>query len=88
MDARVFRGIVADDWGWWRTVTLNLDRIRAVLADGDRAAIAGGRLDARVQLETLARIADEAPKSRRWKLRARIGERKRWYEVPEETQHH
>jgi hypothetical protein len=88
MDARVFRSVVGDDWGWWKTVTLNLERIQAVLADGDRAAVAGGRLDPRAQLEALARIADEAPKSRRWKLRARIGERKRWYEVPEETPHH
>ena len=36
----------------------------------------------------LQRAADETPKSRGWKLRARIGERKRWYELPEETPHH
>jgi hypothetical protein len=29
---------------------------------------------------------DEAPKSRGWKLRAKIGERKRWYELPEEVE--
>src|SRR5919197_2838381 len=45
MDLRVFRSVVADDWGWWRTVTLNLERIRGVLAEGPRAAIVGGRLD-------------------------------------------
>jgi hypothetical protein len=78
---------VGDDWGWWRTVTLNIERIRGVLGDGDRPAIAGGRLDPRAQLDALERAAEEAPKSRRWKLRARIGERKRWYEIPEETPH-
>jgi hypothetical protein len=25
------------------------------------------------------------PKSRGWKMRAKIGERKRWYELPEEV---
>jgi hypothetical protein len=40
------------------------------------------------QLDALAGAAEEAPKSRRWKLRSRIGERKRWYELPEETEHH
>jgi hypothetical protein len=25
------------------------------------------------------------PKSRKWKLRARVGERARWYDLPEET---
>jgi hypothetical protein len=88
MDLRVFRSVVGDDWGWWRTVTLNLERIRGVLAEGPRPAIAGGALDPVVQLDALERAAEEAPKSRRWKLRARIGERKRWYDLPEETPHH
>jgi hypothetical protein len=88
MDARVFSAVLGEDWGWWRTVTHNLDRIGAVLTEGDRPAITGGRLDARAQLETLERIAEDTPKSGRWKRRARIGERKRWYELPEETPHH
>jgi hypothetical protein len=28
---------------------------------------------------------EASPKSRRWRLRARVGERKRWYEVPDEA---
>ncbi|MFN8202610.1 MAG: hypothetical protein U0S48_08605 [Solirubrobacteraceae bacterium] len=32
----------------------------------------------------LAALGEE-PKSRGWKIRARIGERKRWYELPEEA---
>jgi len=87
IDLRVFRALVADDWGWWRTVTLNLERITGVLNGGARPAIEGGKLDARTQLQTLGEVAESAPKSRRWKMRARIGERKRWYDVPEETPH-
>jgi hypothetical protein len=87
LDLRVFGSIVGDDWGWWRTVTLNLARIRDVLAEGPRPAIAGGPLDPVEQLDALEAAAEAAPKSRRWKLRARIGERKRWYEIPEETPH-
>ena len=87
IDLRTFRQIVGSDWGWWRTVTLNLDKITALLADGDRPATEGGKLDARAQLKALAEAADQAPKSRGWKMRARIGERKRWYDVPEETPH-
>ena len=68
-------------------MTLNLERIRALLNAGERPAIAGGRLDPQAQLAALERAAEEAPKSRRWKLRARLGERVRWYEQPEETPH-
>jgi hypothetical protein len=32
----------------------------------------------------LAARIEAAPKSRRWRMRAKIGERKRWYELPEE----
>ncbi|MGN6867765.1 MAG: hypothetical protein ACTHMY_05100 [Solirubrobacteraceae bacterium] len=87
IDLRVFSALVGDDWGWWRTVTLNLDRITALLNGGARPAIEGGKLDARTQLDTLSEAAESAPKSRRWKMRARVGERKRWYDVPEETPH-
>jgi hypothetical protein len=85
IDLRVFRSLVGDDWGWWRTVTLNLERIAALVNDGAFSGIAGGKLDARSQLQTLGEVAESAPKSRRWKMRARVGERKRWYDMPEET---
>jgi hypothetical protein len=88
MDIRIFRSLVGEDWGWWKTITLNLDRMRALLADGRPPAIDGGQLDPVAQIDALVQAADEAPKSRRWKLRSRIGERKRWYEQPEETPEH
>jgi hypothetical protein len=87
IDLGVFRSLVGDDWGWWRTVTINLERITALVNGGARPAIEGGKLDATTQLKTLSEVAESAPKSRRWKMRARIGERKRWYDVPEETPH-
>jgi hypothetical protein len=33
----------------------------------------------------LAGAFERVPKSRGWKLRARVGERKRWYELPDEV---
>jgi hypothetical protein len=46
-----------------------------------------GAAAARVRdaLAAIAQAMDGAPKSRNWKLRARIGERKRWYDEPEEV---
>jgi hypothetical protein len=75
--------LTARDWGLQHTVELNLGRLRAELddlplADEDRRRI-GERADA------IGAAMEAAPKSRGWKLRARIGERKRWYEQPEEV---
>jgi hypothetical protein len=73
--------LCADDWGLWRTFTGNLVACRG-FADTydvpDRV-----RLDERI--DALLERIDAAPKSRAWKLRAKIGERKRWYELPEEV---
>jgi hypothetical protein len=80
--------IVRDDWGWWRTVSMNLDRIREFATGQGRDLVpAGGSFDVTEQIEGLGQAVEQVPKSLRWKLRARIGERKRWYNVPEEDSH-
>src|SRR5205807_8134338 len=88
IDLAVIRSLVGDDWGWWKTITLNLERMQAALSDGTVASPPGARRDPAPALRMPSQALDDAPKSRRWKLRDRIGERKRWYEVPEETPHH
>lgn len=74
--------ICAADWGLWRTATLNMQRIADALDDLELSAQAQQRLRARVEL--LSAALEAAPKTRRWKLRARIGDRVRWYEDPED----
>jgi hypothetical protein len=37
------------------------------------------------RLRQLREELDSVPKTRGWKLRSRIGDRKRWYELPEEV---
>lgn len=75
--------LCADDWGLWRTITQNLAVCRGYAETFELApevrSLAEERLDA-----LLERIEAE-PKSRAWRLRARIGDRKRWYDLPEEV---
>jgi hypothetical protein len=40
-----------------------------------------------MQIAALRKAIDEAPKSTKWKLRARVGERVTWYAEPEEMEH-
>jgi hypothetical protein len=75
--------LLAGDWGLWRTTRMNLDRIREGVDQYHLEPAARERVLARCD-ELWARIEQE-PKSRGWSLRNRIGDRKRWYETPEET---
>jgi hypothetical protein len=80
--------VVADDWGWWRTTTGNLDRV-VELVRGDLARLvpSNAAFDPAEQASALRRHADAVPKSLRWKIRSRVGERVQWYELPEEVAH-
>jgi hypothetical protein len=83
VNAEYVAKLCSDDWGLWRTCKLNIERAQAGL---DRFALSPEeRRLLGERLEALERHIDEAPKSRRWKLRDRIGDRVRWYEEPEEV---
>jgi hypothetical protein len=80
--------IVADDWGWWRTVTMNLDKL-AALADGEHSDLVpeARRFEPAEQARALRRHCDEVPKPLKWRLRAKVGDRVQWYKLPEEVGH-
>jgi hypothetical protein len=75
--------LLSGDWGLWRTTKLNLDRTRKAIPTYELSAAEQGRIEDRV--EQLWAVIEETPKSAKWKLRDRIGDRKRWYELPEEV---
>jgi hypothetical protein len=83
--------LTANDWGWWRTVTENLDKIRLFyeveLQPHELDLGRPVRFDPRSQIQALRAAIDAAPKSTRWKLRARLGDRIPWYQEPEEVGH-
>jgi hypothetical protein len=80
--------LVATDWGWFRTVTMNLERITAlVIGDGQGLVPQGGEHQGVEQISALAKAIEAVPKSMRWKARSRVGDRVRWYDLPEETAH-
>jgi hypothetical protein len=72
-------------------VTGNLDKldefVAAELAPGELDFGRESRFDSSAQLAELRAAIDQAPKSARWKVRARIGERVTWYQEPEEVGH-
>lgn len=70
--------LCTDDWGLWRTLTQNLDKVRALAAtypqldDAQRSVVddAAATLKARI---------DAVPKSMGWRMRDRVGDRRQWW---------
>ncbi|HUN77665.1 MAG TPA: hypothetical protein VMU32_01970 [Solirubrobacteraceae bacterium] len=83
IEASRVAALAAADWGLCHTIELNLGRLRDGLRAGALDAEARERIG--VQLDALDGAIQAAPKSRAWRLRARVGERRRWYEDPEEV---
>lgn len=75
--------VCAEDWGLYTTVTDNLAKTRellgGILGDDERRQTVDHRA------ATLLGALEEAPKSRGWRRRAKIGRRMRWYETPDEV---
>jgi len=77
--------LCAADWGLWRTVTMNLDKVRRLapgypqLESEQKAHIAAAVDQALTRLE-------KEPKSMAWRLRARVGDRVKWYKDVDEVQ--
>lgn len=76
--------LLANDWGFWYTITTNLNRLEEMLGHfpvlmvEDRAVI-------KRRIDQLLKRLEEEPKSLKWKLRARVGTRRPWYRQVEEV---
>jgi hypothetical protein len=87
LDTDRFAKLLGTDWGWWRTVTGNLAKLPALVAERPGLVPPQPAADPLAACEWLQEVADAAPKSMKWKLRANVGDRMRWYELPEEVAH-
>jgi hypothetical protein len=80
INAAYLARLLSQDWGLYRTMQLNTARIRETArglpVDADTV---NQRLD-----ELWART-EAHPKSLKWRLRAKVGDRMSWYELPEEV---
>jgi hypothetical protein len=77
--------LCAQDWGLWRTTQLNVERVTDALSARDFGLTAEERARVAQRLRALWDRVQAEPKPARWRMRARVGDRRRWYELPEET---
>jgi len=80
VDAGYVARLAAEDWGLYRTLQTNVEKLGATLDDleVDRALV-------RTRLDELWAVVEAQPKPLKWRMRAQIGDRMRWYELPEEV---
>ena len=69
--------LCAAEWGLWRTTTMNLEKVRDYLphldlSDEDKTVVAR-------RVAELRSAMDDQPKGTKWKLRARLGDKVKWY---------
>src|ERR1700674_1584144 len=77
IEADFIADLCAKDWGLWRTCTSTIAQCIARLPDFGLAPETSDVIAARLSL--VLKAIERAPKTTRWKLRARVGERMRWY---------
>jgi len=69
--------LAAGEWGLWRTASMNLGKVRDYLphfdlSDDDRTIVAG-------RVDEILKAMDDQPKGTKWRLRARVGDKVKWY---------
>ncbi len=89
IDASYIAKILSQDWGFWYTATTNLSKLKKFLSDidklGPEAQIDSSQIkekersDITEKIEALLQRIEKESKSFGWKMRAKIGTKKQWY---------
>ncbi len=79
IDGGYIADLLSGDWGFYYTVNMNLDRVERFIPDFDVLSAEQGDLILS-RINDLRKLIEDAPKSRKWKLRAKVGTKKQWYQ--------
>jgi hypothetical protein len=89
INASYIAKLLAEDWGFWYTVTTNLQNIKRFVNELDKLGAEAKidpkqisqeeRVDINTKIDVLAKKVEIEPKSFGWKMRAKVGTKKQWY---------
>lgn len=82
INAAYIAKLCRNDWGIYKTFTVNISKVLSRVSEYNLEPEARDNVTKRLQ--ALQGRLEDIPKSTRWVIRSKIGERKRWYELPEE----
>jgi len=75
--------LLSDEWGFWYTMNLNLKKVKGFLADYKNLTDED-KADVAAKIDRALQVVNDEPKTFKWKMRAKIGTKKRWYTEVEE----
>lgn len=83
INAPVIAGVLGAEWGFWRTVTGNIEKLLALnvktdLFDAEEKALIAANV------ARILKYVDIEPKSMKWKMRSKVGDKVKWYKDVDE----
>ncbi|MDQ6820898.1 MAG: hypothetical protein M3076_11300 [Actinomycetota bacterium] len=79
IDGAYIADLLHDDWGFYYTVTTNLAKVGSFLPENSALDAAQAEV-IRGRLEEVGGLIEAAPKARRWRMRAKVGTKRQWYQ--------
>jgi hypothetical protein len=77
--------LCGQDWGLYKTTSMNLERVEAMLGENELPVSTDERERILARVHKIQRSFDEMPKSLAWQMRDKVGTRVRWYLEVEEV---
>lgn len=77
--------LCSQDWGLYKTVTINLQRVQELLAGSELKLSDEEKKLISARVQAIKDAIEAAPKPLAWQLRDKVGTRVRWYEEVEEV---
>jgi hypothetical protein len=82
----IISDLCAKDWGLYTTVSMNIQKLNDILANGSIELTEAQTQMVAKRLGDIKKAMDTAPKTLAWKLRSKVGTKVRWYLEVEEVQ--
>lgn len=79
IDGAYIADLLHDDWGFYYTVTTNLQKVDRFVPDNTALSDEQAQV-IRARLAKMLGLIEDAPKSRKWRIRAKVGPKKQWYQ--------
>lgn len=76
------RKLLSNDWGFYYTFKSNMNKTKEALKRFD--VLPEDRKDITIKIDNIMSQVENEPKSFKWKIRAKVGTKKRWYQTVED----